>query len=55
MSSLNKKKFGETEIIMIQETTVEELKALFGVNIVMGLYPLPQYKLYWHPNDFIGN
>ena len=21
----------------------------------MGLNPLPQYKLYWHQNDFIGN
>ena len=38
-----------------QETTVEELKALFGINIVMGLNPLPQYKLCWHQNDFIGN
>ena len=38
-----------------QETTVEELKALFGIYILMGLNPLPQYKLYWHQNDFIGN
>ena len=38
-----------------QETTVEELKALFGINILMGLYPLPPYKLYWHQNDFTGN
>ena len=38
-----------------QETTVEESKALFGINILMGLNPLPQYKLYWHHNDFIGN
>ena len=29
-----------------QETTVEELKALFGINILMGLNPLPQYELY---------
>ena len=28
-----------------QETTVEELKALFGINILMGLKPLSQYKL----------
>ena len=39
---------------MWQETTAEELKALFGVNILMGLNPLPQYKLYWHQNDFTG-
>ena len=38
-----------------QETTVEELKALFGINISMGLNRLPQYKLYWHQNDFTGN
>ena len=31
---------------MWQETTAEELKALFGKNLLMGLYPLPQYKLY---------
>ena len=37
-----------------QETTVEELKALFGINILMGLNPLPQSKLNWHQNDFIG-
>ena len=38
-----------------KETTVEELKAFFGINILMGLRPLPQYKLYWHQNDFTGN
>ena len=38
-----------------QETTVEELKALFCINMLKGLNPLPQYKLYWHQNDFIGN
>ena len=38
-----------------QETTVEELKALLGINILMGINTLPQYKLSWHPNDFIGN
>ena len=31
--------------ILWQETTVEELKALFHINILMGLKPLPQYKL----------
>ena len=38
-----------------QETTVEELKALFGINILMGLNQPPQYKLLWHQNDLIGN
>ena len=40
---------------MWQETTVEEFKALFGISILMGLNPLPQYKLYWHQNDSIGS
>ena len=38
-----------------RETTVKGLKALFGMNILLSLNPLPQYKLYWHQNDFIGN
>ena len=38
-----------------QETIVEELKALICINILMDLNPLPQYKLYWHQNNFIGN
>ena len=38
-----------------QETTVKELKALFGIKILMSLNPLPQYKLHWHHNDFIDN
>ena len=37
------------------ETTVEELKALFGMNVLMGLNPLLKYKLYWHQDDFTGN
>ena len=40
---------------MWQEATFEELKALFGIDILMGLKPLPQYTLYMHQNDFIGN
>ena len=36
---------------MWQETKVEELKALCGIHILLGLNPLPQYKLYWHQND----
>ena len=37
-----------------QEITVESLKALFGINILTGLNPLQQYKLYMNQNDFIG-
>ena len=37
------------------ETTVEELKALFGVTILMGISKLPQVQLYWDSNQFIGN
>ena len=53
------KKFGETEIIpamlrVWQETTVEELKALLCINILMGVNSLPQYKLHWQQNNFIG-
>ena len=38
-----------------QETTFEELKALLSINILMGLNPLPQYKLYCYQNNVIGN
>ena len=61
MPSSNKKKLRETEIILTmlivcgRKPQLEELKALFGINILMGLNPLPQYKLYWHQNDFISN
>ena len=41
--------------IVWQETTVEESKALFCINILIGLNTLSQYKLYWHQNDYIGN
>ena len=34
-----------------QETTVEDLKALSDMNILMGLNLFPQ----WHQNDFIGS
>ena len=57
MPSPNKKKFGEANnsyyVSVWQETTVQELKALSGINIFMGLNPLPQYKLYFYQNDFI--
>ena len=38
-----------------QETTVEGLKALFGINILMDLNPLLQYRPFWQQNDFFGN
>ena len=37
------------------ETTVDELKALFGVTILMGISNLPEVQLYWDSNQFIGN
>ena len=40
---------------VLQETTVEELKAVPGINILIGLNPLPQYKQYRLQNSFIGN
>ena len=61
MQSSDKNKFGENRNnpdcvdSVWQETTVEKLKALFGINILISLNPLPQYKLYWLQNDFIGN
>ena len=37
------------------ETTVEELRALFGVTILMGINSLPQFRMYWDVNEFIRN
>ena len=31
------------------------MRALFGINILMGVSALPQYHLYWHKDKFIGN
>ena len=36
-------------------TSVDEMRAFFGMNIIMGIYNLPGYKLYWHKNSFLGN
>ena len=33
----------------------EGMKAYFGVNIIMGINPLPQYDMYWSSDKFIGN
>ena len=37
------------------DTSVEELRALFGVIIIMGINYLPNVRLYWDSNEFIGN
>ena len=37
------------------ETFVVEIRALFSVNIIMGITNLPQYYLYWHHDKFLGN
>ena len=37
------------------ETTVAEIRALFGVAILMGITSLPQAELYFEKNQFIGN
>jgi len=37
------------------ETTENELKAYFGMNIFMGINSLPGYKDYWSRDNFIGN
>ena len=37
------------------ETGLEEMKAYFGLMILFGVNPMPQYKDYWSANIFIGN
>ena len=37
------------------DTSVPEIRALFGINILMGVSTLPQYHLYWHKDTFVGN
>ena len=36
-------------------TSAPEIRALFGINIMMGINSLPQYKMYWHKDMFLGN
>ena len=36
-------------------TTAAEIKAFFGLNILMGVNRLPSYKMYWSTNSFLGN
>ena len=38
-----------------QETSVDEMWALCGVMIIMGIQYLPQDRLYWDKDEFIGN
>ena len=37
------------------DTNLEEIKAYFGLLILFGVNPMPQYKDYWASNIFIGN
>ena len=36
-------------------TSVDEMRAFFGMNLIMGINNLPMYKLYWHKDSFLGN
>ena len=35
--------------------SVDEMRAFFGMNHIMGINNLPQYKLYWHNDSFLDN
>ena len=37
------------------KTSTDEMWALFGVMIIMGIQYLPQDRLYWDKDEFIGN
>lgn len=34
-----------------KDTSVEEIKALFGIFIIMGIVKLPSYKCYWKESE----
>ena len=36
-------------------TSVDEIRAFFQMNLIIGINNLPQYKLYWHKDSFLGN
>uniref|UniRef100_A0A8W8HZR8 PiggyBac transposable element-derived protein domain-containing protein n=1 Tax=Magallana gigas TaxID=29159 RepID=A0A8W8HZR8_MAGGI len=36
-------------------TTSPEMKAFFGLNIIMGINQLPRIDMYWSENPFVGN
>ena len=35
-------------------TTSPEMKAFFGLNIIMGINQLPRIDMYWSENPFVG-
>ena len=35
-------------------TSADEMRAFFGMNLIIGINNLPQYKLYWHTDSFLG-
>ena len=37
------------------DTSVEEMKAYFGLNILFGLNHVPSYRQYWSTDPFLGN
>ena len=37
------------------ETSTDEMRALFGIMIIMGIQYLPQDRLYWDKDEFIRN
>ena len=42
-------------IICGVNTSVDEMRAFFGMNLTIGINNLPGYKLYWHKDSFLGN
>ena len=36
-------------------TSVDEMRAFFWMNVIMGITNLPGFKLYWHKDSFLGN
>ena len=36
-------------------TSFDEMRPFFGMNVIMGINNLPGYKLYWHIDSFLGN
>ena len=36
-------------------TSVDEMRAFFRMNLIRGINNLPGYKLHWHKDSFLGN
>ena len=34
--------------------TGQEIKAYFGLSIIMGVHPLPEYSDYWSSDPYLG-